>query len=354
VKHTAIALCLLLLAAPARGEDEPVDPFDASVSAAIAKGVAYLTKDRKSDGSWAGDEGHTALALLALHRSGVRRGTPVFDRGLAWLLARRKGLGTYATSMTIMVLVEDSPTKHRKIIRRLALNLVLAQCSNGQWSYKVQPGRVRKQGDNSNTQFALLGLWMSRHAGVVVPRHVWTRAKGHFESTQNEDGGWGYSHNQRRDSYGSMTAAGAACVAITTSGLMIEDVKLTHVAGDPVIRRARAWLGREFRVDRNPKVARKVGGRQRARPANPIVSTYKRYYYLWSLERTGRLMGLEKFGEHDWYREGAKALLGEQKDNGRWIGSKPLTGTCFALLFLTRGTKPVTTKPVTGAEVTPR
>jgi hypothetical protein len=351
---TAIALGLLLLAAPVQGGDEPADPLDAKVAAAIEKGAGFLVKERKGDGSWTGGEGHTALALLALHRSGVRRGHPVYDRGLSWLLARRRGLGTYGTALTIMLLVEDSPTKHRKAIRRLALNLVLTQCANGQWSYKVQPGKVRKQGDNSNTQFALLGLWMSRHAGVIVPRHVWTRAKGHFESTQNADGGWGYSHNQRRDSYGSMTSAGAACVAIATAGLMADEVKLAQVAADPAVRRACAWLGREFRVDANPKVARKVGGRLRDRPAASIDSTYKRYYWLWSLERTGRLLDLQTFGEHDWYREGAKALLDEQKDDGRWIGSNPLTGTCFALLFLTRGTKPVTTKPVTGAEVTPR
>ena len=121
VKPLILALCALFLVAPARGEDETEDRLVRRTDVAIEKGTRYLLAEQKRGGSWSGETGHTGLALLALHRSGVREGTPAFDRGLKWLVARRKGMKTYDTSLAIMVLVEVSPTKHREIIRRLAL-----------------------------------------------------------------------------------------------------------------------------------------------------------------------------------------------------------------------------------------
>src|SRR5262249_20127143 len=53
------------------------------------------------------------------------------------------------------------------------------------------------------------------------------------------------------------------------------------------------------------------------------------------------------FGEHDWYREGAKMLLEFQNPiAGHWVGSghhesHPVLGTSFALLFLSKGLAPV-------------
>ena len=72
-----------------------------------------------------------------------------------------------------------------------------------------------------------------------------------------------------------------------------------------------------------------------------------KYYYLYGLERAGRLTGQRFFGDHDWYREGAEELVHEQdKLLGYWTGvgfveDQPLVSTCFALLFLAKGRSPV-------------
>ncbi|MFT5304046.1 MAG: hypothetical protein ACI814_004869, partial [Mariniblastus sp.] len=69
------------------------------------------------------------------------------------------------------------------------------------------------------------------------------------------------------------------------------------------------------------------------------------------LERAGRFAGRRFVGENDWYRDGAKELLNEQHPlNDFWSSAgsasgtgegNPLIGTSFALLFLSKGKRPV-------------
>ena len=54
-------------------------------------------------------------------------------------------------------------------------------------------------------------------------------------------------------------------------------------------------------------------------------------------------------GTHEWYPEGAKALLASQKVDGSWgvgtVGENKVdrgtVDTCFAILFLKRATRPL-------------
>ncbi len=67
------------------------------------------------------------------------------------------------------------------------------------------------------------------------------------------------------------------------------------------------------------------------------------YYYLYGLERVGRLSGRRFFGDHDWYREGAAYLVRNQdrsRGPGTGNGGEVVT-TSFALLFLSKGRSPV-------------
>src|SRR6266446_5885514 len=49
--------------------------------------------------------------------------------------------------------------------------------------------------DNSNSQFAVLGLHSAAHAGVKLPKEVWERVEMHCRETQNADGSWGYQQS---------------------------------------------------------------------------------------------------------------------------------------------------------------
>src|SRR5690606_19081757 len=101
---------------------------------------------------------------------------------------------------------------------------------------------------------------------------------------------------------------------------------------DETVERALAWLGRRFSIS-----------------ANPGVSGGQRFwlYYLYGLERAGRLTNQRFIGQHDWYREGAEVLTREQVElTGFWkMGlapeDQPAIATSLSLLFLAKGRRPV-------------
>ncbi len=96
------------------------------------------------------------------------------------------------------------------------------------------------------------------------------------------------------------------------------------------IERAIQWLSNHFAAGYNP------GNEQ----------SYV-LYYLYGLERAGRLSGRRFFGDHDWYREGAESVLLRQRREGYWIGvghgedRNLAVATSYALLFLSKGLAPV-------------
>ena len=76
------------------------------------------------------------------------------------------------------------------------------------WGYGV----LARGGDNSNTQFALLGLHDAALAGAHIKCKTWEMALEHFIRDQNSDGGWGYM-TQSDHSTGSMTCSGIGALA---------------------------------------------------------------------------------------------------------------------------------------------
>ncbi len=97
------------------------------------------------------------------------------------------------------------------------------------------------------------------------------------------------------------------------------------------------WLTRHFSVTSNPHSIEDRGR---------TFSRAWRLYYLYGLERVGRMSGQRFLGDHDWYREGAEALLKQQdRLTGYWTGvgieSNPRVATALALLFLSKGRRPV-------------
>ncbi|MHC4179942.1 MAG: DUF4159 domain-containing protein, partial [Planctomycetota bacterium] len=202
----------------------------------------------------------------------------------------------------------------------------------GSWGY---PGRTP---DNSNSQFALLALHEAERAGVKVNDQTWRLAKAYWEDCQNKaDGSWGYWKDH--SGTGSMTCAGIASLVIISDKVRASNAKadkgriqccLQGADDTRAIERGLGWLARNFSVDSNP---------------GPRGTTWH-LYYLYGLERVGRLATRRFIGRHDWYREGSDWLVADQdRLSGYWKGAgiegNPLIGTSFALLFLSKGRRPV-------------
>ncbi|MFO1092050.1 MAG: DUF4159 domain-containing protein [Planctomycetaceae bacterium] len=149
---------------------------------------------------------------------------------------------------------------------------------------------------------------------------------------------WSYTDGRGFGGSGSMTTAGISSLTITSGFVRSlkgetadgdidccgtnstdEDVRLAIDAGN-------RWLAQRFTVGTNP------GG-----PNNLL-------YYLYGLERAGRLTGTRFYGDHDWYRQGARFLHDTQNIRfGSWPDDRgdEVVGTSLALLFLSKGLSPV-------------
>ncbi len=333
-----VAPAVALAQQPQRPKERAIDA--AQVLAAIDRGVAYLKREQSPRGNWGEflgyDGGVTALCTLALLNSGVPLDDPAVGKAVDYL----RGLQldkTYTVSLQTMVLCTAEPKKDTLLIRRNVQWLEAHQIKDGPrkgaWSYPG-PG-----GDNSNSQFALLALFDAQRVGVEVSRDTWELAAKYWRSTQNDDGSWGYVPGDAGT--GSMTCAGIGGLAVSSAALGSGDaaVENGHVVccrpheSNDELDRAVDWLGQRFSVNRNP---RPEGGGQSCL-----------YYYLYGLERAGRLTARRFIGKHDWYREGAELLVAEQDSlshywKGNWYAERePRISTAMALLFLSKGRRPV-------------
>jgi hypothetical protein len=347
---------LAILLGTVRNSRAEVTPDE--VRDAIAAGVRYLKSQQLKDrGNWPDRVGYpggvTALCTLALLESGEPLNSPAMDKALAYLRQLGDPQAVYVTALQTMVFCTAEPKKDMLLIQRNADWLARAQIMAGEragaWTY-FSVADTQARGDNSNSQFALLGLHEAEQAGGKVDDAVWQRALDYWLSCQRADGAWSY-YKALKDQpetapTGSMTCAGIGALVISQGRLSEGDARVVdgtircccEQTDDDQLQRALEWLGAKFTVNANPSPAG-FGGINLGRSGL--------FYYLYGVERVGRLTGRRFLGQHDWYRQGAEMLVQQQdKLSGFWRGEgsgeeNPLIATSFALLFLSKGRRPV-------------
>lgn len=368
---------LLLLSVPAGNAQDGQGLSQKNIDEAIRRGVAWLRTAPSTAGHL--NTNCDELILLAFIHAGVSERDEQFQKLLKNVLDAPLE-HTYKVSLLAMALEELDRVTFQWRIAQCAQFLVDNQCANGQWSYgrpteavkdipsgdkELKPAapapgvrrfgaerekpRVRQRlkvtrrkpvgpasGDNSNSQYAALGLRACHDAGVDVPEEtVYLAYKWWVESQHPDEGGagksdvasgnggkiqgWNYKSPavDERKPYHAMTAGALGAVCIYDF-MMGRDWRK-----NPVAKAGFNWLSKHFTVNSN-------------------------YYYMYGLERAGMLYGTDTFGDHDWYLKGARFLLQQQKPDGSWNrGDKPEEGTwdtCFAILFLKKATRAIATE----------
>jgi hypothetical protein len=384
-----------------------------AVNAAVERGVRNLKAFQSRNGTWPHDHsiGLTALCGLTLLECGV----PVDDEAIQKAAAAIREASVtldhnYSIALSILFLDRLGEPVDVALIESLTVRLLAAQSTTGSWSYnsppigaeeqrrlttlvkkrsetgrdkeapKPEPGQrtvkdlpkeVQAQldhvarmanrtsgGDNSNTQFAVLALWVARRHGLPVDAALKATDR-YFRTTVYPEGAWGYVPpppsmpampvGALRPPFmkpsPAMTCAGLLGVglaygawndaALRTDTHKKEPgrpgpapVKAKDPSKDKVVTNAFNMLGvwvDAMAADRGKGKAPQVNQRNG-----------KFYYFLWSLERVCVAYGVDKVGKTDWYDWGAEILLANQGNDGGWNGGEFPSGpdTCFALLFL--------------------
>ncbi|MGL4553996.1 MAG: DUF4159 domain-containing protein [Gemmataceae bacterium] len=315
---------------------------------AIAEAVGYLrSQQRATDGGWDGavtgtnNGGWTALALLALLNAGVPPDDPAVQRGVSYLkkVSTNK---TYVVSLRLMVFARAARAE-QELMRADVKYLEDSLLPDGWTYFRLPDGTLRGNADNSNSQYALLGLHEALAAGVPVSDKTLKAVRQLYVTSQTRDGGWSYKPGSRGATL-TMTTAGLCNLLIAGEDLTRGRATLrpdgsaercgVYEDNEPVAR-ALAWLGERFPAELSP--------------ANAADRLGSPFYALYGLERVGRLTGQRFFGGHDWYEVGTRYLVSTQKADGHWEGAsgrgaldyQPVVATSFALLFLSKGRTPV-------------
>lgn len=334
--------------------DPPAEPrlTDETVGNSINRATQWLKSKRRDDGSWEATDktdeeyrgGDTALAVLALLYVGEDPRQDEMAKSIAWL-ANADLKATYTIACRAHALALGGGSKHKSKLEDdlqwLTRNIWSRGVkSMGGYDYRTIPVRQSEGGryDNSNTQFGVLGAWMSAEAGLRVPQDYWLLVEDHWLRDQNNDGGWGYELGG--SSTGAMTAAGLATMYVVLDQAHARDegrfngTTTVNCGQYKAATRAIAsietglsWLGREFTSE------------------NPRGSREWKYYYLYAIERAGRASGRKYFRQQDWFRAGGLELLRAQTDEGNWPGAGGAMtehrNTCFATMFLCHGRAPL-------------
>lgn len=420
--RAAAPVVLLLSAGAASAADQQ------AIDAAIQKGVAYLKGQYKNAIPAGGDQevakfgvGRIAFTGITLLEAKTPVNDPVIQRIAATVRdAAFREVQTYTIALCLLFLDRMEDPADVPLIQMLSVRLLVGQNGQGGWGYecteavpqneeqwlrtqlkgaelvggnppgpkgngpdkpaagkllpdveKYAAALVNKRNpnkaladDNSNTQFAVLGVWVARKYGVPADAAL-DLIERRFLATQDQQGSWPYmgampgspsmacagllglatgvarrderrlKADQTKEEPTPKAAAPGADPFFTAPKIETPTPKKVEPkrqpdARDAAAQRAFAFLGRAL-VAYTQQPGGVVGGTTEQRGDRDL-------YTLWSIERVAVIYGKEKIGDLDWYEVGSAALLRAQNGEGAWshINYGAEVNTSFAVLFLMR------------------
>ena len=173
------------------------EPLVQKVKVSIDRAIKFLREQENGRGNWEVDGesatrkgGWTSLAMLALLNAGIRPEDPMIQRGLVFLRSV-KPEQTYSVGLQTMVFVQaaqpqDKPLIDRNVKWLIDTRIAAKNGRAGGWGYGSGEGTP----DNSNTQYALLGIHEGIKAGAQVGERMLRDLQTDILGNQQGDGGW--------------------------------------------------------------------------------------------------------------------------------------------------------------------
>ncbi len=310
------------------------------IAASMGLGQEYLRSRQLDDGTFPADGvlthrvEATALATLALLKSGLPPEDPSVRRSVEWLrrLPPEEISRTGELALSLLVFSTVAEPEDLPRIQALAERLAAAQTEEGTWPYRIGG----PQGDVSISHFVLLGLRDAARAGATVSPEVWRRGAACWRGLQNADGGWSEFASSTdkaeptvRPSTVPATLAGVATLSFCEEMLALRGKTSTADCGG-VPRPADAVRGIAW-----------LNARARSVPDFDAPEFYLTSH-LYGVELANRLEGKLFESERAWHLAGTKTLLKQQdRVEGRWRGNNEVIATSYAMLYLANELAPV-------------
>ncbi len=306
MKRALLAGCAAVAVLAGMGSAARAVDQDA-IDKAIDRGVEFL----RGDGALTGGDrsmqptGATALVGLTLLECGAAADDPAVRRAVEVVRpAAVTTTQTYTLALSILFLDRLGDPADEPLIQSMTVRLLAGQNSTGGWSYtcpnvaesevrrltsavhdapkpdkgpdgkpvkptvkglpreiqdqlvRIDPAPVedalQRTGDNSNTQFATLALWVARRHGLPVEKAL-ARVEQRFRVTQDLDGGWAYtpafdeSGRLLVRSSATMTCAGVLGLevghGVAAEAAQEKGKAAPNLAADGALKKALAALG---------------------------------------------------------------------------------------------------------------
>ena len=351
--------------------------------ASLERGAEFLLSEQEENGSWMDEPAITALAVTALHQSGVKEHADdirkAVNGGRGYILdyVRKDGsiAGTkskyvnYTTAICLTALATVNHPDDRDIMREARRFLIAMQLDEDHPEHPTSPDNPFYGGigygsagptrpDLSNTQWALEALHMTEHLDKDTPYSkeselAWKRAMQFVKEVQNVpedagptwvvskadnpnmDGGGIYKPNESKvngkiadpesDARGGLRAYGSMTYAGLKSMIYADLDK-----DDYRVQAAVDWARRHYTLDENP-----------------VIGAEGHYYYLQTFAKAMDAFGKDKLTTADgetrsWRADLVRKVLELQrpgghwlnKRSGRWMESIPPLVTSYAMIAM--------------------
>ena len=288
---------------------------------AIDKGLAYLQKVQKEDGSW-GNKAPTAATSVCImafmlkgHVPGRGKYGRTMERGIDWLVkhgqSQRGYLGTpnnhagmYEHGLAILALSEawgqSKNPKLRDTLRRAVDVTLRAQNDKGGWRYSPEP----KDADLSMTVMHCVALNSAKESGIAVPDKTIEKAAEYVLTCQvKANGGFAYTAQTNRG------GSGQEGFARTAAGVM--SLIMCGKRKDNTTQRGLAFL--------------------KSYPDNKYDYKFSRFHYA----HYYAIQAMYQTGDKNfnaWYPKVSQSILKAQTQDGAWDRSAFKTSMCILII----------------------
>jgi hypothetical protein len=351
------------------------------VNAAIDRGIAWLKKQQRPDGSYPGfadhlkpreynplDVGLNALVMLTLAHGGVTAEDDAVKKCMlfckfhyaggdgSWNLKGNGKVMVYTAATLILALdalhrgvtapvaakrdrygaLEPPkpskcryPDQVRKWIVELTDMIVKWQVGSGGWRYPGNPiDSEPGDTDLSNTQYAMLALDAAARCGIPVPAKTWSQAAEYVLKEQEaeglpapvllEDETWlPGDPEEKRFREAGKTQARGWTYLPGNPTLPSGSMTCAGVTC-LALAKERLWALEALPPDLRKRIDRGMIDGLAWLAEHFRVDDNPEPPAQWHYYRTGAKLGLRWIGRHDWYAEGAAHLLANQEKDGGW------------------------------------